>query len=244
MTETQTQVEINSLNSESIQNPKNIPQLKENIDNIVESVHNDLEKKSENVLSEIIKANEKYKVPGSDYSSEEEELVREIYITPKSQKKVEIEVPNLKFSNSNSNQVFDDVHEMVAYYNKHKSSLYNLNTQRINKLLQCEGYKFSKISGEFNIIATDTSSSNTSKRETWKNKAIELEKSIQTLQINLDHVREDIEMLTSKLIKAYNKISFQTKSINDLNKIIETQIPSIMNKINKLKAFNNYLKGH
>jgi len=153
-------------------------------------------------------------------------------------------IPDIGFSSGNTSKTFDDVREMIAYYNKYKETFHNYNTQKINRILQCEGYKFSKIGGNFNIVSTDGSASKP--RETWKNKSIELEKIMQTIQHNNERLRNDVEMLTSKLVKAYSKISSQSRDIENLTKVVtnmyETQIPALTNKINKLKLANEYYK--
>jgi len=151
-------------------------------------------------------------------------------------------IPDIGFSSGNTSKTFDDVREMIAYYNKHKETFHNYNTQKINRMLICEGYKFSKIGGNFNIVSTDGSTSKP--RETWKNKSIELEKIMQTIQHNNERLRNDVEMLTTKLVKAYSKISSQSRDIENLTKVVtnmyETQIPALTNKINKLKIANKY----
>jgi len=200
-------------------------------------VHRSLPKKS--------KVSKKYSCESSSESSDFESLKRKP--TDKSYDRIKLKhateiIPDIGFSSGNTSKTFDDVREMIAYYNKHKETFHNYNTQKINRMLQCEGYKFSKIGGNFNIVATDTSASKP--RETWKNKSIELEKTMQTIQHNNERLRNDVDMLTAKLVKAYSKISSQSHDIENLTKVVsnmyETQIPTLVNKINKLKLANKY----
>jgi len=153
-------------------------------------------------------------------------------------------IPDIGFSAGNSSKTFDNVREMIAYNNKHKETFHNYNTQKINRMFQCEGYKFSKIGGNFNIVAAETSTSKP--RETWKNKSIELEKIMQTIQHNYERLQNNVDVLTSKLVKAYSKISSQSHDIENLTKVVtnmcETQIPALTNKINKSKLANKYAR--
>ena len=143
---------------------------------------------------------------------------------------------------------FESLIDLKKYYDKHRDSYSQMPTQKINKLLHCDGYKFSKSGGIFKIIIDNNeSSSTTSKtRETWKNKSIELEKSIQILQQENLRLSEDVNALANKLIKAYSKISSQSRDIENLTKVVtnmyEIQIPALINKINKLKLANEYYK--
>jgi len=189
------------------------------------------------------KISKKYSHKSSSDSSDSEDSDNKDFIPRKLKLKHTTEIiPDIGFSSGNASKTFDDVREMIAYYNKHKETFHNYNTQKINRMLQCEGYKFSKIGGNFNIVSTDTSASKP--RETWKNKSIELEKTMQIIQHNNERLRNDVEMLTTKLVKAYSKISSQSRDIENLTKVVtnmyETQIPALTNKINKLKLANKY----
>jgi len=190
-------------------------------------------------LPQKSKVSKKYSHESSSESSDTDFIPRKL----KLKHATEI-IPDIGFSSGNTSKTFDDVREMIAYYNKHKETFHNYNTQKINRMLICEGYKFSKIGGNFNIVSTDGSASKP--RETWKNKSIELEKTMQTIQHNNERLRNDVEMLTAKLVKAYSKISSQSRDIENLTKVVtnmyETQIPALTNKINKLKLANEYYK--
>jgi len=203
-------------------------------------------------LPQKSKVSKKYSHESSSESSDSSEAYAITDFVPrklKLKRATEI-IPDIGFSSGNTSKTFDDVRQMIAYYNKHKETFHNYNTQKINRMLQCEGYKFSKIGGNFNVVAADTTSK---PRETWKNKSIELEKTMQTIQHNNERLRNDVEMLTAKLVKAYSKISSQSRDIENLTKVVtnlyETQIPALTNEIKltrdkvlKLKLANKYAR--
>jgi len=204
----------------------------------------DEEEEVQHSIPQKSKVSKKYSHESSSDSSDADFESKE-FVSRKLKLKRAVEIiPDIGFSSGNTSKTFDDVREMIAYYNKHKETFHNYNTQKINRILICEGYKFSKIGGNFNIVSTDGSTSKP--RETWKNKSIELEKTMQIIQHNNERLRNDVEMLTTKLVKAYSKISSQSRDIENLTKVVtnmyETQIPALTNKINKLKLANEYYK--
>jgi len=205
----------------------------------------DEEEEVQRSLPQKSKVSKKYSHESSSESSDSTDYDNKDFVPHKLKLKHAVEIiPDIGFSSGNTSKTFDDVREMIAYYNKHKETFHNYYTQKINRMLLCEGYKFSKIGGNFNIVAADTSASKP--RDTWKNKSIELEKIMQTIQHNNERLRNDVEILTSKLVKAYSKISSQSRDIENLTKVVtnmyETQIPALTNKINKLKLANKYAR--
>ena len=195
----------------------------------------------EETFSNRVMEEESYSDSNLDYSEAEP-------IPSRYQKNTKTFVPELIIEDKTGSASinFESLSDLKKYYDKHRDSYSQMPTQKINKLLHCDGYKFSKSGGIFKIVIDNNeNSSTTSKnRETWKNKSIELEKSIQILQQENLRLSEDVNALANKLIKAYSKISSQSRDIENLTKVVtnmyETQIPALTNKINKLKLANKY----